>query len=320
MANSPFIVENKRVMVCGCRDMLGASLIERLKTKNCELLTVSYDDVDLTDEKETKSLFNKKDADAVIMLADRSGGIFANSTRPAEFLHANALIALNTLQAAYETGVQKFVYLANASVYPQNCPQPMKETDMMTGALDPGHIGYGMAKLTGIVAAQCFRKQYGEDNICVVTSKMYGPDDDFDLKNGSVLPSLIRKIHEAKINEQSEVDVWGTGAAMRDFVYVDDVADAVIYLMERYSDAEPVNIGSGAAVSIKELAQTIAKVVGYDGALTFDTTKPEGKPLRQCDISKIREMGWEPKVSLETGLLKTYEWFKQHYDEIKKGK
>lgn len=318
MENSPFMFQGKRVLVCGCKDMVGNALVERLKTKECEILTASYEDVDLTDTKETKNFFNKKKADAVFMLATRTGGIFANSTRPAEFIYGNAMIALNTLQAAYETGVSKFLYLSNASVYPQECAQPMKETDLMTGALDPLHIGYGMAKLMGIVASQCYRKQYGEDNISLITAKVYGPDDDFDLKNGSVLPALIRKIHEAKLDERSEVEIWGSGMARRDFIYVDDVADAAVFLMERYSDSLPINVGTGKDVSIQELAETVAKVVGYEGELVYDTTKPDGKARRICDVSRIEETGWTPKVSLENGVYKTYEWFKEHYDEIKK--
>lgn len=318
MENSPFMFQGKRVMVCGCQDMLGDALIGRLKSKECEIVAAAYEDVDLTDTRETKNFFNKKKVDAVFMLASRAGGIYANSTRPAEFIYDNTMIALNTLQAAYETGVSKFMYLSNASVYPQDCTQPMKETDLMTGPLDPMHIGYGMAKMSGIVASQCFRRQYGEDNIAVITSKMYGPDDDFDLKNGSVLPALIRKIHEAKINEKTEVEVWGSGTAKRDFIYVDDMADAAVFLMERYSDSMPINVGTGQEVSIKELAETIAKVIGFEGKLIYDTTKPDGKPMRVCDVSRIKEMGWTPRVSLENGIYKTYEWFKDHYEEIKK--
>ena len=318
MEKSPFMFQGKRIMVCGCQDMLGEALIELLKTKACEVVAAAYEDVDLTDSKETKNYFNKKKVDAVFMLAARTGGIFANATRPAEFIHDNTMIALNTYQAAYETGVQKFMYLSNASVYPQDCVQPMKETDLMTGPLDPLHLGFGMAKLTGIVTGQCYRKQYGEDNISVITSKMYGPEDDFDLKNGSVLPALIRKIHEAKINEKNEVEVWGSGAARRDFIYVDDMADAAVFLMERYSDSLPINVGTGQDVSIKELAEIVAKVVGFEGELVFDTTKPDGKPRRVCDVSRITEMGWTPKVSLENGICRTYEWFKKHYEDIRK--
>lgn len=314
--HSPFMLNNKRIMVCGYQGMLGSALMRRLENTDCEIIKAGHKEVDFLDAKETRSFFEKKKPDAVFMMAARAGGIYANKTRPAEFIYENTMIELNTLQAAYEAGVSKFMLMGNSSMYPKNCPQPMKESDLMSGPLEPTHTGIAMAKLTGMVACQCYRQQYGEDNITVIPSNLYGPGDSYDLKNSHVLPALIRKIHTAKESKALDVEVWGTGNAKRAFLYVDDMADAAVFLMERYSEDEAINVGTGEEISIKELTEIVCKVVGYDGNIIYDPMKPDGKERKLCDISKITELGWKPQVSLETGVRRSYEWFLEHVDEI----
>ena len=316
VTHAPFMLADKRIMVCGYQGMLGTALVKRLESEGCEIIRAGHKDVDFLNAKETSSYFAKKSPDAVFMLAARAGGIFANKTRPAEFIYENTLIEMNTIHAAYEAGVSKFMLMGSASMYPKDCAQPMKESDLMSGALDPSHVGIAMAKLTGMVACQCYRQQYGEDNITVIPTNLYGPGDNFDLKNSHVLPALIRKIHTAKKAEAAEVEVWGTGNARREFLYVDDMADAAVFLMERYSDDEPVNVGTGTDISIAELAQTVCKVVGYEGKLNFDAMKPDGKQRKVCDVTKITEMGWKATMPLEKGIRRAYEWFLEHEEEI----
>lgn len=316
VTHSPFMLNNKRIMVCGYQGMLGSALIRRLEGLDCEIIRAGHKEVDFLDAKETRSYFEKKKPDAVFMLAARAGGIFANKTRPAEFIYENTMIELNTLQASYEAGVSKFMLMGSASMYPKDCPQPMKESDLMSGPLEPTHVGIAMAKLTGMVACGCYRQQYGEDNITVIPTNLYGPGDNYDLKNSHVLPALIRKIHTAKKNADAEVEVWGSGNARREFLYVDDMADAAVFLMERYSENEPVNVGTGKDISIRELAEIVCRVIGYDGRLIFDAMKPDGKQRKVCDVSKITEMGWTARMPLELGIRKSYEWFLEHIREI----
>lgn len=313
---TPFMLAGKRIMVCGYQGMLGTALVRRLESEDCEIIRAGHKEVDFLNVKETSSFFAKKKPDAVFMLAARAGGIFANKTRPAEFIYENTMIEMNTIHAAYESGVSKFMLMGNASMYPKDCPQPMKESDLMTGVLDPSHVGIAMAKLTGMVACGCYRRQYGEDNITVIPTNLYGPGDNYDLKNSHVLPALIRKIHAAKKAGDSEVEVWGSGDARREFLYVDDMADAAVFLMERYSDDEPVNVGTGVDISIAELAQIVCRVVEFEGALTFDPMKPDGKQRKVCDVSKITEMGWKASMPLEKGVRHAYDWFLEHEEEI----
>jgi GDP-L-fucose synthase len=254
---------------------------------------------------------------AVIMAAARVGGILANNSHPAGFLRENLLIQDNVIDSAYRSGVQKFVFLGSSCIYPKLAPQPIREDSLLTGPLEPTNEWYAIAKIAGIKMCQAYRREYGFNAISLMPTNLYGPGDNFDLQTSHVLPALIRKIHEARVGGQNGVEIWGTGAPRREFLHVDDLAEAILYLLQNY-DAEPIlNVGWGEDVTIRELAELIMHVIGYRGTLRFDPTKPDGTPRKLLDVSRLNGLGWRPRIPLKAGLESTYSWFKDHPAEVR---
>jgi GDP-L-fucose synthase len=281
------------------------------------LLFRTHDELDLTDQGAARNFFGRERPHAVIMAAARVGGIQANNTRPAEFIRDNLLIQDNVIDAAYQAGVAKFVFLGSSCIYPKLAPQPIKEDSLLTGPLEATNEWYAIAKIAGIKMCQAYRRQYGFNAISLMPTNLYGPGDNFDLQNSHVLPALIRRFHEAKLRGDAALTVWGTGTPRREFLHVDDLADAVVYLLNTYDDEPIVNIGWGEDVTIRELAELVASVSGFRGRLEFDPTKPDGTPRKLLDTSRLTALGWTPKIKLRAGIEGTYAWFKDHIAEAR---
>lgn len=293
--------------------MVGSALVRDLEKRGyAQLVWRTHRELDLTDQRAVREFFEAERPEVVIMAAARVGGIHANNSRPAAFIRDNLLIQDNVIDAAYRSGVGKFVFLGSSCIYPKLCPQPIKEEYLLTGPLELTNQWYAIAKIAGVKMCQAYRREYGFDAICLMPTNLYGPGDNFDLQNSHVLPALIRRFHEAKVRGDESVTVWGTGTPRREFLHVDDLADAVLYLLQTY-DAEPiVNIGWGQDVSIRELAEMVMSVIGYSGRLVFDSSKPDGTLRKLLDVSRLTELGWQAKIPLKTGIERTYEWFKEH--------
>jgi GDP-L-fucose synthase len=303
-----FALEGRTVWVAGHGGMVGQALLRRLKSESCTVLT-SPRSTDLRDQRAVDSWFADNRPDAVIVAAARVGGILANSTRPAEFLFDNLAIATTVIDAAcrYRTG--KLLYLGSSCIYPKLAEQPIPEDALLTGPLEPTNEAYGIAKIAGLKLAAAYRRQYGCDFISAMPTNLYGPGDNWDPQSGHVVPALIRKAHEAKEAEAAALAVWGTGTPRREFLYVDDLADACIRLLVDYSEEAPINIGYGEDIAIGDLATMIARTVGFTGRIEFDTTKPDGTPRKLLDSTRMRALGWQPTVAIEEGLMKAYAAF-----------
>ena len=297
-----------KVFVAGHETMAGAAILRRAKAAGYR--TVLPQNPDLTDQKNVFDFFNAEKPDYVFIASAKVGGILANSRFPAEFIFQNIQTQTNVIHAAWKSGVKKLLYLGSSCMYPKASPQPMKEEYLMTGMLEPTSEPYALAKIAGFRMCQAYKKQYGANFIAAVPADMYGPMDDFNPETGHVLAALMSKMHLAKTNGQSSVTVWGTGSPKRDCLYVDDMADAAFFLMDKYSDTELINIGSGQDISIKEMAGIIKGAVGFKGDIIFDTSKPDGMPRKLLEVSKIRQLGWAPRVGMEQGMRQTYEWYK----------
>ena len=301
------------IFVAGHRGLVGSALVRRLgKAGFRNLLLRGRADLDLTDQGAVEAFFREFRPQFVFLAAAKVGGILANDTRPAEFLHDNLAIQTNIIHSAYRNGTQKLLFLGSSCIYPKHAPQPMPEDCLLTGPLEPTNEWYAIAKIAGLKMCQAYRRQYGFDAICAMPTNLYGPGDNFDLQNSHVLPALIRKFHEAKNTGASEVEVWGTGTPRREFLHVDDLADACLFLMQSYSDELHVNVGWGQDVSIAELAALVASKVGYSGTTRFDTSKPDGTPRKLLDVSRMKALGWTAGIPLEEGLASTYRWFLSH--------
>jgi len=300
--------EGKRVWVAGHRGMVGSALVRRLAAENCEVLTVSRDQLDLTDQRAVLGWMHGSRPQAVFLAAARVGGILANDSRPVEFLRDNLLIETAVLTGAESVGVEKLLFLGSSCIYPKHAEQPIREEALLTGPLEPTNEWYAIAKIAGIKLAEAYRREYGCDFISAMPTNLYGPGDNFDLNASHVMPALIRKVHEAKLSG-GEVSVWGTGTPRREFLYVDDCADACVHLMQHYSDALHINIGSGSDVSIIELTHTVMEVLGYDGPVVTDPSKPDGTPRKLMDSSRLAALGWQPKVALREGIALAYQAF-----------
>ncbi len=300
--------EGKRVWVAGHRGMVGSALVRRLAAENCEVLTVSRDQLDLTDQRAVLGWMHGSRPQAVFLAAARVGGILANDSRPVEFLRDNLLIETAVLTASESVGVEKLLFLGSSCIYPKHAEQPIREEALLTGPLEPTNEWYAIAKIAGIKLAEAYRREYGCDFISAMPTNLYGPGDNFDLNASHVMPALIRKVHEAKLSG-GEVSVWGTGTPRREFLYVDDCADACVHLMQHYSDALHINIGSGSDVSIIELTHTVMEVLGYDGPVVTDPSKPDGTPRKLMDSSRLAALGWQPKVALREGIALAYQAF-----------
>lgn len=305
----------KRVWVAGHRGMVGSALVRRLAGEECEILTADRAAVDLKDPAAVLAWMAREKPDAVFLAAAKVGGILANDTYPADFLYDNLMIAANVIDAAHRTDVGKLMFLGSSCIYPRLAPQPIKEESLLTGPLEPTNEWYAIAKIAGIKLAQAYRKQHGRDFISAMPTNLYGPGDNFDLASSHVLPALIRKAHEARHAGTSSMTMWGTGSPRREFLHVDDLADACIFLMEHYSDAEHVNVGSGEDISILELTHMVNAIVGFEGKLEHDLTKPDGTPRKLMDASKLRSMGWSPSIPLDQGIGSTYRWFLDNVDQ-----
>jgi GDP-L-fucose synthase len=300
---------NKRIYVAGHRGMVGAALVRRLASEGCTVLTAGRADVDLKRQAEVEAWVAAQKPDAVIVAAAKVGGILANDSLPADFLYDNLMIEANLVEAAHRAGVEKLLFLGSSCIYPRLAPQPMREDSLLTGPLEPTNEWYAVAKIAGIKLTQAYRKQHSADYISAMPTNLYGPHDNFDLKSSHVLPALMRKAHEAKIGGKATLEIWGTGSAMREFLHVDDCADALVFLLKNYSGHEHVNVGSEEEITILGLAQLVAEVVGFQGEIVTDPTKPDGTPRKLMDGSKLREMGWRPKIGLRDGIAATYRWY-----------
>ncbi len=306
---TPYDLAGKRVWVAGHRGMVGSGIIRRLERENCLILTSTRQEAELRRQAEVEAWMEKNKPQAVFIAAATVGGILANSTRPAEFIRDNLAIETNIIHSAWKTGVEKLLFLGSTCIYPREAPQPMAEEALLTGPLEPTNQWYAVAKIAGIKMCEAYRNQYGCDFISAQPTNLYGPGDNFDLESSHVIPALIAKVHQAKLDGAAEYVVWGSGKPMREFLYIDDLADALVTMMKIYSENIHLNVGSGEEITIADLARTVADAVGFEGEIIFDTSKPDGAPRKLADIEKIRRLGWSPKKSLKDGLAETYKWY-----------
>ena len=304
-----YSLSGKRVWVAGHRGMVGSAIVRRLAGEGCEVLSAPRDRVDLRDQAATSAWIAENRPQAVFLAAAKVGGILANDTRPAEFLFDNLMIESNVVEASYRNGVEKLLFLGSSCIYPRLAAQPIQEDALLTGPLEPTNEWYAVAKIAGVKLAQAYRRQYGCDFISAMPTNLYGPGDNFDLAASHVIPALMRKTHEAKLRGEPAVQIWGTGSPRREFLHVDDCADACVHLMKVYSDECHVNVGSGMEISIGDLALLIRDVVGFRGEIVHDASKPDGTPRKLMSNGKLSALGWTAKIALRDGVARTYEWF-----------
>jgi GDP-L-fucose synthase len=307
-----YTLRSKRVWVAGDRGLVGSALVRRLQREGCELLTAPRESVDLRRPDQVERWMAEAKPQAVFLAAARVGGIYANDTRPAEFIYDNLMIQSNVVEASRRAGVEKLMLLGSSCIYPRLAPQPIPEAALLTGPLEPTNQWYAVAKIAGIKLGQAYRRQYGCDFISVMPTNLYGPGDNFDLMQSHVVPALLVKAHAAMRARTPANEVWGTGAVRREFLYVDDAADGMVYLMQNYSDEAIVNLGPGSDVSIVDLVGLICKVVGYQGGVKFDASRPDGVPRKMVDTSFAASLGWKARTSLREGLAATYRWYVDH--------
>jgi GDP-L-fucose synthase len=305
-SDAPYTLHGKRVWVAGHRGMAGSALVRRLGGEGCEILTVDRKTVDLMRQDAVERWMSQHRPQAIFMAAARVGGILANDSYPAEFLYVNLMIEANIIEAARKAGVEKLLFLGSSCIYPRDAPQPLTESALLSGALEPTNQWYAIAKIAGIKLCQAYRRQYGCDFISAMPTNLYGPGDNYDLATSHVLPALIRKAHEAKLRGDSELVIWGTGTPRREFLHVDDCADALVYLMRAYSREEHINVGSGEDLTVMELARVVSEVVGFSGGIMHDYTKPDGTPHKLMDSTKLRSLGWRPRIDLTEGIADAY--------------
>lgn len=301
-----FNLDGKRVWVAGHRGMVGSAVVRRLQQTSCEVITAGRENVDLVNQAAVDAWIAETRLDAIVMAAARVGGIHANNTAPADFLYDNLMIEANIMRAAHANNVERLLFLGSSCIYPKFAEQPIREDALLTGALEPTNEWYAVAKIAGIKLVQAYRKQHGRQWISAMPTNLYGPGDNYDLATSHVLPALLRKFHEAKEREAEFVVLWGTGTPLREFLHCDDLADALVFLLQQYDDDEHINVGSGVEVTIKELAETIAEVVSYQAQLRFDTSKPDGTPRKLIDSSRLHALGWDGARDLKTGIAHTY--------------
>jgi GDP-L-fucose synthase len=302
---------NARIYVAGHTGLIGSAVVRKLKSLDYKnIITRTHKEMDLAERNKVAEFFKKEGPEYVFLAAARVGGIYANSTFPAEFIYENLMIQTNVIDLSYRHGVKKLLFLASSCIYPKMCKQPMREEDLLTGPIEPTNEPFGIAKLAGIKMCQAYNRQYGTNFVSIVPANVYGINDHFD-EDGHVVASLIKNFHEAKVNGNESVTIWGTGRPKREFFYVDDLAEACMFLMDRYNESEPINVGTGLDTSVAELAELVKRTVGFKGNISYDTTKPDGNPARLLDTSRITALGWKFKVTLEEGLRITYDWFKK---------
>jgi GDP-L-fucose synthase len=307
--NQIYSLAGKRVWVNGHRGMVGSALVRRLESEDCKILKSTSDELDLRRQSDVEAWMEAQKPDAIFLCAATVGGILANETRPAEFIYDNMMIETNVIHGAWRTGVEKLLFMGSACIYPREAPQPMPEDCLLTGPLEPTNEWYAIAKIAGIKLCQAYRNQFGADFISAQPINLYGPGDNFDLVSSHVVPALIRKAHEAKAEGRDSMEIWGSGNPMREFLYVADIADALVFLMKRFSGDMQMNVGWGREISIRQLAETIGRIVGFEGKLVFDASKPDGTPRKLLDTTRLSGLGWKATTSLEEGLEKSYTWF-----------
>lgn len=305
-------LQGKRVWVAGHNGMVGSAVVRRLAREECEIVTAGRDVVDLTRQAEVEAFLKRERPHAVIMAAAKVGGILANDTWPADFLYQNLVMEANVFEAAFRNGVEKLLFLGSSCIYPKHAEQPIAEDALLTGPLEPTNEWYAVAKIAGIKLAQAYRRQHGCDFISAMPTNLYGPGDNFDLESSHVMAALIRKAHDAKTRGDRTLTVWGTGTPRREFLHVDDCADALVFLLKTYSGHDHVNVGSGEDLSILELARLVMEVVGFSGEIELDRTRPDGTPRKLMSARKLRAMGWSPTIGLADGIRSTYDWFRAH--------
>ena len=304
-----------RIFVAGHRGLVGSAILRRLQAGGYRnLLVRARSELDLENQLAVNAFFEQERPEYVVLAAAKVGGIYANSTAPAEFIRSNLVIQMNVIEAAYHTGVRKLLFLGSSCIYPRHAEQPIREDALLQGPLEPTNEPYAVAKIAGIKMCQAYNKQYGTNFVSVMPTNLYGPNDNFDLMGSHVLPALMRRFHEGKVAGQPEVVVWGSGNVFREFLHVDDMADACVYVLERYDGSEILNIGCGQDVTIAAVAQLVKETVGFEGDITFDRSKPDGTPRKLLDVSRLFALGWRPKIGLREGLADTYAWFLQHLD------
>lgn len=302
--------KNSKIYVAGHRGLVGSAIVRNLKEKGFNnIIYRTHKELDLTNQNEVRKFFEEERPEYVFLAAAKVGGIHANNTYPADFIYENLMIQNNVIKASHDFEVKKLLFLGSTCIYPKMAPQPIKEDYLLTGSLEETNEAYAVAKIAGLEMCKFFKRQYGDNFISCMPTNLYGPNDNFDLKNSHVLPALIRKFHEAKVNNSKVVEVWGTGKPLREFLYVDDMADACVFLMENYDGEQHVNIGTGVEVSIRELAETVKEVVGFEGELVFNTDMPDGTPRKLTTVDKLNALGWQHRVNLQEGIELAYNWF-----------
>ncbi len=311
------MLKSAKIYVAGSNGMVGSAIVRTLEAKGYSNIVVkSSKELDLKNQQAVHDFFNQEQPEYVFLAAAKVGGIHANNSYPATFIYDNLMIQSNVIQAAYDFNVKKLLFLGSSCIYPKFAPQPIKEEYLLTGSLEPTNEAYAIAKIAGLKMCQFYKQQYGCNFISAMPTNLFGVNDNFNLENSHVLPALLRKFIEAKQNNKQEVTIWGSGTPMREFLFVDDLAEACLFLMENYNGIETVNIGTGEDVSIKELAETIMKIVGFEGSLIFDASKPDGAPRKLLDVSKINNLGWKHQTSLENGIQKTLNWIQKNNFEM----
>ena len=313
--NPTYDLSGKRVLVAGHRGMVGSALVRRLASEDCTVLTLGRDTVDLRRQAAVEDWMAAERPQALFLAAAKVGGIAANDSAPADFLYDNLMIEANLIQSAHAVGVEKLLFLGSSCIYPKMAPQPMAEDALLTGPLEPTNEWYAIAKIAGLKLCQAYRRQHGADFISAMPTNLYGPADNYDLRGSHVLPALLRKVHEAKRHHLPTITLWGTGTPYREFLHVDDLADACVHLMKAYSGEGPINVGSGQELTIRELAETIAEVLGWQGQLLFDATKPDGTPRKRLDTTRLEALGWQPRIDLRAGIADAYVWFRHHHPD-----
>ena len=300
----------KRVYVAGHRGMVGAAVVRKLQDRSCSVIVAERESLDLRCQEAVEAFMARERPQVVIVAAARVGGIAANAAKPADFLYDNLMLQLNVIHAAAQNGVEKLLMLGSSCIYPAQAPQPMREASLLTGPLEPTNRWYAIAKISGLMQCQAYREQHGCDFISVMPTNLYGPGDNFDPEGSHVIPGLMRRFHDAVEKGLDELAIWGTGSPRREFLHVDDCASGLVFLLERYSDTEQVNLGSGFEVSISDLACRIAALVGYEGRISYDTSRPDGALRKLLDLSKLDDLGWRAQIDLDKGLKQTYDWFR----------
>lgn len=312
------IKKTDKIFVAGHRGLVGSAIVRNLEAKGyTNIVKRTHKELDLKDQAGVNRFFDEEKPDVVVLAAAKVGGINANNTTPAEFAYENMQIQCNVIHAAHTHNVKKLLFLGSTCIYPRMAPQPIPEDALLTGPLETTNEAYAIAKISGLEMCKFYKRQYGDDYISCMPTNLYGPHDNYDLSGSHVMPAMIRKFHEAKVNNAPNVELWGTGTPLREFLYVDDMADACVFLLENYSGEQHVNIGTGVEVTIKELAETVKRIVGYEGEIVWNKDMPDGTPRKLTDVTKLHNLGWKHKVDLEEGVKLSYDWFRENYKDAR---